>query len=178
MSMTLKCGSVKSFFMAAFFTSGDTLLAIKGLKSESLVSALASSRVSAGTSGGAVLTTLSVAGYDPATLTLPLFSLNSGFLVLLDGSAGFATTTGSASGLPARTSALRRDQRPRKPASCSAGAAATFVASTMAATTTATKALFSTHRRWVAKAVFQPFEALWPLALFRLWLEVFLGKYA
>ena len=47
-SITLKCGSAKSFLNAAFLTSGATSRATKGLKSESSVSACVSASVSGG----------------------------------------------------------------------------------------------------------------------------------
>ncbi len=52
--MMLKCGSAKSFFMAAFLTSGATSEETKRLKSASGVSAATSSMVGAGRSGGGV----------------------------------------------------------------------------------------------------------------------------
>src|SRR6185436_20467017 len=116
-SITLKWGSPKSFFSAAFFTSPATPGATKRLKSDSRVSAATSASVG-GTgldcaSDGAI--TASDAGSGAtAVATVGGTEVGAGAAAGVSGGAA----TGSPSVTPWRACTLRRDQRDRKPLSC------------------------------------------------------------
>src|SRR3990167_8153973 len=65
-SITLKCGSAKSFFMARLRTSGDTSRATKALKSDAGVSAWASASVGGGGASAAGAAPSAAVGGAPA----------------------------------------------------------------------------------------------------------------
>src|SRR3954454_23157790 len=105
-SMTLKCGSLNSFFIAELRTAASTSRATYGEKSESRVNLATSSSVGSGTGCGAAFSLVAASG-------------------LLAGAAGnggngsSATTVDGAAGsgalAPLLAPALRRDQRDRNP---------------------------------------------------------------
>lgn len=110
--MALKCGSLNSFLMAAFFTPGSTSRARKRAKSESRVRRATSSSVG----GGAVC----AAGVASAAggVGCPAAEDRSAAGSTGDGGGCTAGTVGAAGcGSPRWTSALRRAQRDRKPGS-------------------------------------------------------------
>ncbi len=169
-SITLKCGSLKSFFMAAFFTSGAIPRAIKPVKSDSGVSCCTSTKEGIG---------LSTASFDAAAgcADFAMGALGActalrGEVAALARSSTVGACVGSCVARPSRTSVLRRDQRLKNPAGASSLAMTTPV---VCATTTN---FFGTYRGGIAKAIVQRPETIWALAALGLDHPMFIGEFA
>src|SRR3989338_523788 len=133
--------------MARLRTSGDTSRATKALKSDAGVSAWASARGGGGGASAAGAAPSAAVGGAPAATEDGLGCDDEDAAGGNDGAGG----GGSSTGLPSRTSCLRRDQRPRNPS---------------AMTATSTTRFFSGHGCWVSKPVLQRAETVRPLAAF------------
>src|SRR4051812_40777441 len=105
--MTLKCGSLNSFFIAALRTPASTPRATNGEKSDACVSAATSSSVGNGGGSGTAVPGDAAPG---AVMSAVVGSADSTVADDFSGAAG-----ASATAVPLRDPALRRDQRDRKP---------------------------------------------------------------
>src|SRR5215831_12755693 len=115
--MTLKWGSLKSFFIAALRTPASTPGAMKRVKSDPRVSAATSASVGAG--GCGAVSVASAAGTGSLRTT-------SGVATFVDGTADDGIAGAAVDGASSRSStgaaipALRRDQRAKNPSSLTA----------------------------------------------------------